>query len=175
MKTRLRPGDDIEHARQQCLTKLIRELDTNTRAIIFEKRQHNKDNNADQALIKKLRKTKVLSDQTRTVWVSPTDERLLWLPDLVAMTYRRTITHTDDTSTFFESYLAQNTTVTILKEELKTIKTQETLGINLGLLEEGDLTFHYDQPTPAAQNHDAQDISNVQITQGKNQESDLEN
>lgn len=111
VKTRLAPGDNTEHTRQQCLTALITNLDTNTRALIFEKRKTSKENNADQALIKKLRKTKVLSDQTRTVWVSPSDERLLWLPDLVAMAYRRTITHTDETRLLFPQYLQQSTTI----------------------------------------------------------------
>lgn len=111
VKTQLHPDDDIEHARQQCLTTLITTLDTTTRAIIFEKRQHNKDNNADQAFIADLRRQDLLARTVRTVWVSPSDEKLLWLPDLIAMAYRRQITHTDDTSLLFPHYLQQSATI----------------------------------------------------------------
>lgn len=111
INTQLTPGCNIEHARQQCLRRLIVDLKTDTRAIVFEKRQHSKENNSDEALIKTLRQAKALSDQTRTMWVSPSDEKLLWLPDLVAMAYRRTITHTNETSLLFPQYLQQSTTI----------------------------------------------------------------
>ncbi|WP_144414289.1 hypothetical protein [Corynebacterium mustelae] len=146
VKTRLGPGDDTEHARQQCLTALIRELDTNTRAIIFEKRQHNKDNNADQALIKKLRNQKLLPQSVRTVWVSPSDEKLLWLPDLVAMAYRRTITHTDDTRLLFPRYLQQSATIIPIPNTL----TQGIPETSFSLLEHptDSITTALDHATP---------------------------
>ena len=38
---------------------------------------------------------------TRLLQTSPKFERLLWLPDVVSMAYRRTITHLDETSKLF--------------------------------------------------------------------------
>ena len=58
-----------------------------------------------------IHQVKALSDQTRTMRASLSEEKLLWLPNLVAIAYRRTITHTNETSLFFPQYLQQSTTI----------------------------------------------------------------
>ena len=140
------PGDDTEHARQQCLTTLIKNLDSNTSALVFEKRKTQKENHADQALVTNLRNQKLLSQSVRTVWVSPSEEKLLWLPDLVAMAYRRTITHTDDTRLLFPQYLHQSTTIIPISDTHPQQQIPET---SFSLLEHPHLTIN---TTPHEQN-----------------------
>ncbi|MCQ9341053.1 hypothetical protein NQ028_07850, partial [Corynebacterium phoceense] len=53
----------------------------------------------------------VVSRGTQLLLVSPRHEHLLWLPDLIAMAFRRKITHKDETSTYFKEYVEGSTTV----------------------------------------------------------------
>lgn len=106
-----------EDARQECLRGLFShigntpELQSNTPLIVMEKRQDHAHDDADRALIKKLRQEKIIDRHTQVVITSPQDECLLWLPDLVAMAFRRKITHKDDTAQYFDKYIKSSTTV----------------------------------------------------------------
>ena len=65
--------------------------------LVLEERSQSNLKNRDQASHKELLSTRQVPRQTRLLQTSPACERLLWLPDLVASAYRRTITHNDRT------------------------------------------------------------------------------
>lgn len=95
-------------ARKMCLTELFLAAQSShpgLRLIVVEKRQTNTQNDADRSLARELRSSGALSRHTQLFLVSPAEEQLLWLPDLSALTLRRSRTHTDETSKYFETYL----------------------------------------------------------------------
>lgn len=113
-RTPLIDGTDMEEARQICLRALfsyIGEEHKITRLIVMEKRQDNTHDDADRSLVKRLRGDGVVSRHVRVLLVSPRDERLLWLADLIAMAYRRQITHSDETARYFEKYVRNSAIV----------------------------------------------------------------
>ncbi|MGX4761111.1 hypothetical protein ACWJIK_03185 [Corynebacterium minutissimum] len=92
----LQHDQDVEHARQDCLEKLITvitEQDPSLNGIVFEGRYSQSDNDKDRNTLKRLRKSNILPQGIPAAWVSPADETCLWIPDLVAFMYRRTLTH----------------------------------------------------------------------------------
>ncbi|WP_071567075.1 hypothetical protein [Corynebacterium sp. NML130628] len=98
----------FNEARKDCLQVLLATVQKHhpdTRLVIIEKRQTNTENDADRRLVKTLRSEKVISRHTQLIHASPKDEHLLWLPDLSAMVYRRSRTHRDETSHYFERFL----------------------------------------------------------------------
>lgn len=112
-KMPLQPGDNMENARQACLRALFSHVENghNAKLIVMEKRQDNAHDDADRRLLKHLRSERVVSRGTQLLLVSPRHEHLLWLPDLIAMAFRRKITHKDETSTYFKEYVEGSTTV----------------------------------------------------------------
>lgn len=112
-KMPLEPDDDLENARQACLQTLFSHVEDgySPRLIVMEKRQDHIRDDADRKLVKRLRSEGKVSRNTQILLVSPRDEYLLWLPDLIAMVFRREITHKDETATYFKRYVAKSTTV----------------------------------------------------------------
>ncbi|QEN12872.1 hypothetical protein ACRDU6_09385 [Mycolicibacterium sp. ELW1] len=93
---------DAEEARKQCYQALTVALTTGRTGawdpvdlLILEERNQRNFKNKDQANHKELVSTKLVPRQTRLLQTSPSCEHLLWLPDLAASAYRRTITHQD--------------------------------------------------------------------------------
>ncbi|MFG6302491.1 hypothetical protein ACGLFO_02915, partial [Corynebacterium hesseae] len=107
----LQQDHDVEHARQDCLEKLITtitEQDFSLNGIIFEERYSQSDNDKDRNTLKRLRRLNVLPQGIPAAWVSPADETCLWIPDLVAYMYRRTLTHGGQSTVWFNKYLAEH-------------------------------------------------------------------
>ena len=105
-------GTPTETARQACLTRLLKfvgEHFNSVRVVVLEKRQDLKHDDADRTLVKNLRSQGTIPRHIQVLLVSPVDEQLLWLPDLLAMAYRRQITHNDETSRYFAEYLEDST------------------------------------------------------------------
>ncbi|MBC3185693.1 hypothetical protein H7347_03745 [Corynebacterium sp. zg-331] len=101
---------DSENARRDCLRALISyvyspAVSTTPRGIVFEARHHQKENNRDRRLVRLLREEGIMPADVHVAWVSPAEECLLWLADLTCMAYRRQLTHQDDTSRYFATYL----------------------------------------------------------------------
>lgn len=97
-------GDNLEDARRECLKKIVEKYAPGVpdlKGLIFEARREHKDNNRDRSFLKHLRQEGLLNPQLGTAWVSPSDERLLWAPDVICMAYRRTLTHKDETAQYF--------------------------------------------------------------------------
>lgn len=95
---------DAEDARKQCYQALAVALAAGRPGVwdpvdllVLEERSQSNLKNRDQASHKELISTRQVPRQTRLLQTSPACERLLWLPDLVASAYRRTITHNDRT------------------------------------------------------------------------------
>lgn len=93
---------DAEGARRECYHALAVELAAGRPGVwdavdllILEERNQSNFKNKDQLNHKELISAGRVPRQTRLVQISPACERLLWLPDLVAAAYRRTITHSD--------------------------------------------------------------------------------
>ncbi|SBS78313.1 conserved hypothetical protein [uncultured Mycobacterium sp.] len=93
---------DAEEARKQCYKALAVALATGRTGVwdpvdllILEERNQRNFKNKDQANHKELVSTKLVPRQTRLLQTSPSCEHLLWLPDLTASAYRRTVTHND--------------------------------------------------------------------------------
>lgn len=110
----LAQDSNIEDARRECIKHLISEYAVKIpylEGFIFEARRENKDNNRDRRFLKHLREEKILPDNIGSAWVSPHEEKLLWVPDLVCMAYRRSMTHQDRTSIYFSEYLEDFTKV----------------------------------------------------------------
>lgn len=108
-KIELEDGMPSEEARRDCIRALLSDaiptIDS-LGGLIFEARQQSKDNDRDRRFIKKLREEKVVPQSINSAWVSPAEERILWLPDIIGMSFRRTITHADDTAEYFDNYLS---------------------------------------------------------------------
>jgi len=107
----LQRNQDIEHARQDCLEQLITALTKNEpslKGIIFEARRSQSDNDKDRNTLKRMRKKSSLHPGINMAWVSPADETCLWIPDLVAFTYRRTFTHGGQSTSLYQKYLEEH-------------------------------------------------------------------
>lgn len=84
------PSDgDAEIARAECLGSLLAVFEKGTLApavslMVYEERKYQKQRNADERLIKSLRADRTIARNTRVFAASPSYERLLWLPDIVA-------------------------------------------------------------------------------------------
>ena len=107
----LQRNQDIEHARQDCLELLITALTKNEpslKGIIFEARHSQSDNDKDRNTLKRMRKKKSLHSGISLAWASPADETCLWIPDLVAFTYRRTFTHGGQSTFLYQKYLEEH-------------------------------------------------------------------
>lgn len=107
----------VSSAREECLRELLIVVQRHCpglRLIVIEKRQTNAQNDADRRVVKSLRAEKRLSRHARLLLVSPKDEYLLWLPDLSAMAFRRSKTHKDKTSYYFEQFLGEISIVNTL-------------------------------------------------------------
>lgn len=104
-------NDIMSQAREACLTSLFQftqSVQQDMRLIVMEKRQNLRDDDADRSVVKKLRSSGTLSRHTSVYHASPTQEQLLWLPDLSAMALRRSVTHRDETSRYFDQFLKKH-------------------------------------------------------------------
>lgn len=70
--------------------------------LLMEERNQSHLKNNDAATHKALVTDKRIPRQTRLLQVSPAAELLLWLPDVVSSVFRRTLTHSDETSQLFD-------------------------------------------------------------------------
>lgn len=114
----LQSGNDLEKARGDCLRALVKHVYGETRddhptGLIFEKRLRKIDDDRDRRLVKKLRQEGLFPREAGVAWVSPSDERLLWAPDITCMAYRRQITHKgrNETGDYFGTYLKQHSRI----------------------------------------------------------------
>ena len=97
-----------EQARRSCMKALLRRCQQDfpmLKVVVVEARQTNRDNNIDRITLRELKKEENFPQATPLLAVSPAEELLLWLPDLVAMAYRRQLTHADETSRYYDKYL----------------------------------------------------------------------
>lgn len=89
------PADrDSEIARAACLIHLLGSLNGGTlcdpvNLFVLERRQDQKRRNRDSYTFKQARKSGSIPMKAETLQVSPTHERLLWLPDIVSYAYYR--------------------------------------------------------------------------------------
>lgn len=111
-------SNDLEEARGDCVRALVEHVfganrGTFPKGLIFEKRLRRIDDDRDRRLIKRLRVEGLLPREVGAAWVSPSEEILLWAPDITCMAYRRQITHTgrDETGDYFGSYLEQHSRI----------------------------------------------------------------
>ncbi|WP_315185760.1 DUF3800 domain-containing protein [Corynebacterium durum] len=98
----------MEQARRSCMKALLRRCQQDfpmLKVVVVEARQTNRDNNIDRITLRELKKEENFPQATPLLAVSPAEELLLWLPDLVAMAYRRQLTHADETSRYYDKYL----------------------------------------------------------------------
>lgn len=94
-------GDDGgDAARRACLGQLAASLCTGVQPLasevhlmVLEQRETQHERSFDAKIVKELRAEKVICRQCQLKQVSPRDEKLLWLPDLVSSAVRRNITH----------------------------------------------------------------------------------
>lgn len=100
---------DAEQARRACYRGMAVELAHGSEGkwdpvelLVLEERNQKNFRNKDRKNHSELVTEAKVPRQTRQLQISPSFERLLWLPDVVSMAYRRTITHTDKTSTMFD-------------------------------------------------------------------------
>lgn len=104
-RVRVDPDDhDAEGSRQACYQALAVNLAKGrpgvwdpVKLLVLEERNQRNLINKDQANHKELVSEQLIPRNTRLLQTSPAHEQLLWLPDLVASAFRRTITHTDRT------------------------------------------------------------------------------
>jgi len=94
---------DLEHARRDCLRAVATRLSAGTAPLhapvsllVIEQRNPRNLSNLDRKSIQQMRVEGLIHRSMQTVLTSPKYEHLLWLPDLVALAYRRTFTHGDD-------------------------------------------------------------------------------
>lgn len=85
---------DSELARAACMTHLLGSLNVGNHCdpvnlFVLERRQDNKRRNRDTYTFKEARKSGAIAMKAETLQVSPTHERLLWLPDIVSYAYYR--------------------------------------------------------------------------------------
>lgn len=100
---------DAEQARRSCYRGLAVELTGGApgkwdpvELLVLEERNQLNFRNKDRKNHSELRSEKKIPRSSQLLQISPNFERLLWLPDVVSMAYRRTITHTDATSKLFK-------------------------------------------------------------------------
>lgn len=97
---------DGEQARARCLTSLLHHLtstpspDEPVELFVLERRRDRRQANRDAQTKTDAIRSGRISRQARLLQVSPGEEQLLWLPDLVCSAYRRKITAQD--SALFE-------------------------------------------------------------------------
>lgn len=91
-------GGDV--ARQACFGQIAQSLcsgasplDGAVHLMVLEQRQTQHERSYDARIVKELRTDKVICRHCELRQVSPRDEALLWLPDLVSSAVRRSITH----------------------------------------------------------------------------------
>lgn len=107
---------DGELARERCLGSLLTHVsqqdfrDGPIGLCVLERRRDRKQANRDVRTRRELIASGSLSDTTRMLQVSPGDEQLLWLPDLVCSAYRQALTRRDET--YFEAIEEQTTVIT---------------------------------------------------------------
>ncbi|OWN69800.1 hypothetical protein [Corynebacterium diphtheriae] len=114
----LQSGGALEQARGDCLRSLVEHIygsarDNPPAGLIFEKRLRRVDDNRDRRLVRRLRQEGIFPREVGVAWVSPSDEQLLWAPDITCMAYRRQITHKgrNETGDYFETYLEPHSTI----------------------------------------------------------------
>ena len=93
-------GDgDIEAARETTMTKLSQYLfnDLGLKLAVLERRNPNELIVRDERTISLAKRNGVIPRNTRVLQVSPSTERLLWLPDLVASAMRQELARGDHT------------------------------------------------------------------------------
>jgi len=91
-------------ARSNCLRNLVSQLAdgvTGLRAVVLEKNNKAAIDNRDRRDFKALQGSRRIPTHVQNLHVSPSEEKLLWAPDTVAFAYRRGLTHTDDSSQWF--------------------------------------------------------------------------
>ncbi|WP_078322294.1 DUF3800 domain-containing protein [Mycobacteroides chelonae] len=99
---------DAEIARLRCYYGLVKALCTAcddwdaVRLFVLEERNEDHLMHTDDANHRALVKGGHVPRHVELVQTTPGCEPLLWLPDLVCSAYRRTLTHTDVTSSFFD-------------------------------------------------------------------------
>jgi hypothetical protein len=91
---------DAEAARRACYRMLATEVALGgvsdpAHLLVLEERSQRNFRNRDDRTHRELLAERRIPRNTRLMQTSPACERLLWLPDLVAAAYRRTITHND--------------------------------------------------------------------------------
>lgn len=91
------PDDSYgERARAACLTTLLhhlnRVLDDNVELFVLERRLTARMTHLDAATKNRAIQQDLISSRTRLFQTSPSDEHLLWIPDLVCSAYRQRIT-----------------------------------------------------------------------------------
>lgn len=94
-------GDDGgDAARQACFGQIATSLCTGAKPLagqvhlmVLEQRETQHERSFDAKIVKELRTEKVICRQCQLRQASPSDEKLLWLPDLVSSAVRRSITH----------------------------------------------------------------------------------
>lgn len=104
----------LEHARRDCIKALLKSCQTEVsglKAIIIESQQKRSFDDWDRSTVRQMKQNKDLPREVAFISVSPYQEPLLWLPDLVALSYRRSLTHSDTTSHYYKQYLAKSTIV----------------------------------------------------------------
>lgn len=102
-ETVVAPDDvDGEVARRRCLRALLSRLghapaaDDRVQLFILERRRENAQANRDAKTKAEALADGVVPATTRLLQVSPGDEQLLWLPDLVCSAYRQQVAHRDE-------------------------------------------------------------------------------
>jgi hypothetical protein len=99
---------DAERARLRCYHGLVKALSTKcdnwdpVRLFVLEERNEDHLMYTDDANHRGLVQGGHVPRHVELAQTTPGCEPLLWLPDLVSSAYRRTLTHTDVTSSFFD-------------------------------------------------------------------------
>lgn len=95
-------GIDLEKARRDCLRTMATTLSVGaaplpgpTGILVLEERNPRHRSNFDRSHFNQMRADRSIHRSMQVVLTSPKYEHLLWLPDVVAMAYRRTLTHHD--------------------------------------------------------------------------------
>lgn len=154
-------------ARTSCLQNLVSQLAdgvTGLRAVVMEKSNKKAHDSRDQRDLKALQSSGRIPSHLQFLHVSPSEEQLLWAPDMVAMAYRRTLTHTDKSSRWFE-HIKDHSHVTILDGTVSshdTPLTSETAQAFLAgqeLLETVYTTATVLQSSPAKKDTSAPSVS----------------
>lgn len=114
-ETEILTGDrDGESTRARALGALIQHLSRagghgqGVQLFVLERRRNARQINADASVKAQLVSTGAIPQATRLMQVSPREEQLLWLPDLICSAYRQSITRGDDS---YFSFVRHITTV----------------------------------------------------------------